>query len=241
MRILLAQNSLYYPAHGGGDKSNRLLMEALAARGHTCRVVARISVFGELEHNQYLAELARRYPTAKIEYVNLPREADAPVSARLLASGSNESGWADIDAVHGTAGALQPDSSQARTLLYGLHERLLLADVGPWVLRAVALTALVLVAMGLRVWWRVRRLPPRTPVRRLHRLIGPVFVLPVAMMLVTGFVLRSPEWAIRTVRSGTARGERARRPSATRAPRLPAHSGAKYRAPAATRRMHHRE
>jgi len=41
MRILLAQNSLYYPAHGGGDKSNRLLIEALAARGHTCRVVAR--------------------------------------------------------------------------------------------------------------------------------------------------------------------------------------------------------
>ncbi len=41
MRILLAQNSLYYPAHGGGDKSNRLLMEALAARGHVCRVVAR--------------------------------------------------------------------------------------------------------------------------------------------------------------------------------------------------------
>ncbi len=41
MRILLAQNSLYYPAHGGGDKSNRLLMEALAARGHACRVAAR--------------------------------------------------------------------------------------------------------------------------------------------------------------------------------------------------------
>jgi surfactin synthase thioesterase subunit/glycosyltransferase involved in cell wall biosynthesis len=41
MRILLAQNSFYYPAHGGGDKSNRLLMEALAARGHACRVVAR--------------------------------------------------------------------------------------------------------------------------------------------------------------------------------------------------------
>jgi len=43
MRILLAQNSLYYPAHGGGDKSNRLLVEALAARGHVCRVVARIA------------------------------------------------------------------------------------------------------------------------------------------------------------------------------------------------------
>ena len=40
MRILLAHNSLYYPSHGGGDKSNRLLMEALAARGHPVRVVA---------------------------------------------------------------------------------------------------------------------------------------------------------------------------------------------------------
>jgi surfactin synthase thioesterase subunit/glycosyltransferase involved in cell wall biosynthesis len=60
MRILLAQNSLYYPAHGGGDKSNRLLMEALAARGHTCQVVARIGAFGEAEHERYLAELRTR-------------------------------------------------------------------------------------------------------------------------------------------------------------------------------------
>src|SRR3984957_9416445 len=60
MRILLAQNSLYYPAHGGGDKSNRLLMEALAARGHTCLAVARISRFGPAEHAQYLCDLAAR-------------------------------------------------------------------------------------------------------------------------------------------------------------------------------------
>jgi surfactin synthase thioesterase subunit/glycosyltransferase involved in cell wall biosynthesis len=60
MRILLAQNSLYYPAHGGGDKSNRLLLEALAARGHVCRAVARLSVFGEAEHAQYLETLASR-------------------------------------------------------------------------------------------------------------------------------------------------------------------------------------
>ncbi len=60
MRILLAQNSLYYPAHGGGDKSNRLLVEALTARGHVCRVVARISVFGEAEHAAYLETLAAR-------------------------------------------------------------------------------------------------------------------------------------------------------------------------------------
>src|SRR5438034_9033230 len=60
MRILLAQNSLYYPSHGGGDKSNRLLLEALAARGHECRAVARISVFGEAEHARYLELLRER-------------------------------------------------------------------------------------------------------------------------------------------------------------------------------------
>src|SRR5881394_662923 len=169
-----------------------------------------------------LAELARRYPTAKIEYVNLPREADAPVSVRLLASGSNESGWADIDAVQGTAGALQPDSSQAKSLLYGLHEHLLLADVGPWVMRAMALTALVLVAMGLRVWWRVRRMPARTPLRRLHRLIGPVVVLPVAMMLVTGFVLRSPDWARAALSAWPGQAAAAAKPAAPAASGLPA-------------------
>jgi glycosyltransferase involved in cell wall biosynthesis len=46
MRILLAHNSLYFPAHGGGDRSNRLLLEALAGRGHICRVVARLGGFG---------------------------------------------------------------------------------------------------------------------------------------------------------------------------------------------------
>src|SRR5690349_19055550 len=60
MRILLAQNSRYFPAHGGGDKSNRLLMEALAARGHDCTVVARISKFGTREHDLFLSELAAR-------------------------------------------------------------------------------------------------------------------------------------------------------------------------------------
>ncbi len=145
--------------------------------------------------DQGVAALARQYPAAKIEYVNLPNDAQAPVSVRLLASPSNESGWADIDVAHGTAGTLQPDNSKARTFLYGLHERLLLADVGVWVLRAIALIALALVAMGLRAWWRVRKLPSITPWRRVHRLVGPVAVLPVAMILVTGFVLRSPEWA----------------------------------------------
>ena len=60
MRILLAQNALYYPSYGGGDRSNRLLMEALAARGHQCRVVSRISRFGAAEHEQYLRDLGAR-------------------------------------------------------------------------------------------------------------------------------------------------------------------------------------
>jgi surfactin synthase thioesterase subunit/glycosyltransferase involved in cell wall biosynthesis len=60
MRILLAHNSLYYPSHGGGDRSNRLLMEALAARGHAVRVVTRIERFGPEAHEAYLRRLASR-------------------------------------------------------------------------------------------------------------------------------------------------------------------------------------
>ena len=59
MRILLAHNSLYYPSFGGGDKSNRLLMEALAARGHDVRVVARVAKFGR-RNRPFLAELETR-------------------------------------------------------------------------------------------------------------------------------------------------------------------------------------
>ncbi|MGH9612058.1 MAG: hypothetical protein ACRD4P_03145, partial [Bryobacteraceae bacterium] len=60
MRILLAQNSLYYPSHGGGDKSNRLLMEALGAHRHECRVVARAARFSEEAHRQLLDDLHAR-------------------------------------------------------------------------------------------------------------------------------------------------------------------------------------
>lgn len=60
LRVLLAHNSLYYPSHGGGDRSNRLLMEALAARGHAVRVVARIENFGPEAHARFLGQLAER-------------------------------------------------------------------------------------------------------------------------------------------------------------------------------------
>ena len=60
MKILLAHNSLYFPSHGGGDKSNRLLMEALAARGHQVTVVARIESFGPAQEAAFAEQLTSR-------------------------------------------------------------------------------------------------------------------------------------------------------------------------------------
>ena len=60
MRILLAHNSTYFPSSGGGDKSNRLLMEALAVRGHSVLVATRIESFGEAGHAHFLEELRKR-------------------------------------------------------------------------------------------------------------------------------------------------------------------------------------
>jgi glycosyltransferase involved in cell wall biosynthesis len=61
MKILLVQNSLYYPSYGGGNKSNRLLLEELTARGHECRVVTRVSETMDSERFRlFLADLASR-------------------------------------------------------------------------------------------------------------------------------------------------------------------------------------
>lgn len=60
LSILLAHNSTYYPAHGGGDRSNRLLLEALAARGHWCRVVSRTSGASAADHRKLKQELVAR-------------------------------------------------------------------------------------------------------------------------------------------------------------------------------------
>jgi surfactin synthase thioesterase subunit/glycosyltransferase involved in cell wall biosynthesis len=60
VRVLLGHNSTYYPSQGGGDKSNRLLMEALAARGHSVRVVTRVEQFGEAGHAALMEALDAR-------------------------------------------------------------------------------------------------------------------------------------------------------------------------------------
>ncbi len=67
MRILLACNAQYFPAHGGGEKSNRMLMEALAARGHECLVLTRIERFGGEGKSKLLEELSSRGVQAKVE------------------------------------------------------------------------------------------------------------------------------------------------------------------------------
>lgn len=77
-RVLLAHNSTYYPSSGGGDKSNRLLMEALASRGHSVRVIARIERFGEPGHLQILKDLEAR---------NVLPEGAAPGAVRFQKNG----------------------------------------------------------------------------------------------------------------------------------------------------------
>jgi surfactin synthase thioesterase subunit/glycosyltransferase involved in cell wall biosynthesis len=52
-RILLVHNSTYFPASGGGDKSNRLLMEALVREGHEVEVFTRLEKFGAEAHESY--------------------------------------------------------------------------------------------------------------------------------------------------------------------------------------------
>ncbi len=83
MRILLAHNSLYYPSFGGGDKSNRLLMEALALRGHEVRVVARVEKFGSEAHNHLLSELTSRDVTVDQKSSSLQFHLNA-VDTRVL-------------------------------------------------------------------------------------------------------------------------------------------------------------
>jgi len=60
VRILLAHNSAYYPSFGGGEKSNRLLMAALAARGHHVLVLARVAAYGVDAHTRLAHDLERR-------------------------------------------------------------------------------------------------------------------------------------------------------------------------------------
>lgn len=58
MRILLAQNMFYVPSYGGANKSNRVVLEELAARGYHCMAIARaIGTQGPASTRKFLEEL----------------------------------------------------------------------------------------------------------------------------------------------------------------------------------------
>ena len=67
MRILLAHNSLYYPSHGGGDKSNRLLMEAqslLATTSFSIKEIADRIGFSDANYfSSFFTRLMKISPT----------------------------------------------------------------------------------------------------------------------------------------------------------------------------------
>lgn len=61
MKILLVQNMTYIPEQGGANKGNRLLMEAMSERGHSCRMLTlSTSVQGYRNRQRFVEELARR-------------------------------------------------------------------------------------------------------------------------------------------------------------------------------------
>ncbi|WP_327002972.1 glycosyltransferase [Dactylosporangium sp. NBC_01737] len=61
LTVLLAQNMRYLPSHGGANRSNRILLEALAARGHRCVAVTPLhATEHRLTVEDLLADLAGR-------------------------------------------------------------------------------------------------------------------------------------------------------------------------------------
>lgn len=60
MNILMTMNLPYYPAHGGANTSNRLLLEYLAGRSHKTRVVVpALGTPSHMTHSQLLEQLSR--------------------------------------------------------------------------------------------------------------------------------------------------------------------------------------
>ena len=92
MRILLAHNSPYYPSFGGGDKSNRLLMAALAARGHHVRVLARVAQFGAEAHTRLAHDLEQRGMVVRPHAEDLQFALEG-VDVRVFTRGTSLRNW----------------------------------------------------------------------------------------------------------------------------------------------------
>lgn len=68
-KILLLQDAVYFPSYGGGNKANRLLLTALAARGFDCYVISQIPGKRRV--------LADRFSPAALEARGIAVKADA--------------------------------------------------------------------------------------------------------------------------------------------------------------------
>ncbi len=92
VRILLAHNSAYYPSFGGGDKSNRLLMAALTARGHEVRVLARLAEFGPHVHERLVEALESRSVSRCVAHDSVQFELDG-ASIAVFTRGRSLRNW----------------------------------------------------------------------------------------------------------------------------------------------------
>lgn len=94
--------------------------------------------------------------------------------------------------------ALHGEDELLAPWLLRLHRWQWLGPAGSWVTGLAALLALSSVAVGLRLWWRLRRTRAPQLRRRWHRRIGIVAVLPLALLFGTAAMLSWPG-AVRTL------------------------------------------
>lgn len=94
--------------------------------------------------------------------------------------------------------ALQREDALLGPWLLRLHTWEWLGSAGSWLTGLAALLALASVAVGLRLWWRLRRTRAPQLRRRWHRRVGIVAVLPLALLFGTAALLSWPG-AVRAV------------------------------------------
>lgn len=99
---------------------------------------------------------------------------------------------AELAAPDGRLLALQREDALLGPWLLRLHRWEWLGPAGSWLTGLAALLALGSVAVGLRLWWRLRRTRAPQLRRRWHRRIGIVAVLPLALLFATAAILSWP-------------------------------------------------
>lgn len=105
---------------------------------------------------------------------------------------------AELAATDGHVLDLQPEDGLLGPWLLRLHRWQWLGPAGAWLTGLAALLALASVAVGLRLWWRLRRTRAPQLKRRWHRRIGILALLPLALLFGTAAAMSWPG-AVRTL------------------------------------------